>query len=129
MIRYLYSSEPFLKPIQKIFDDRGSLRTLLNPFPDSNVIRIFQITDVPRGGIRGRHAHKMCSQAMFIAGSPILIRSFNIKGNNDITLTQNFMLIVPPWNWIEIEFPMEDTVLTVIADQPYDKADYIYELP
>ena len=60
--------------------------------------RVFTVTGVPPGGVRGDHAHKYCTQVL---------------------------VSIPPGIWNHITFESADTVLMVLCDLPYDPDDYM----
>ena len=86
--------------------------------------RIFQI-DVKQPEIRGRHAHKKCSQWFgILRGSAVI---YCTDGTNhlsiNITETDNF-LFIPPGIWAEQTYN-SNTKALVLCDLIFDEFDYI----
>ncbi|MGE0171403.1 MAG: FdtA/QdtA family cupin domain-containing protein [Oligoflexales bacterium] len=117
--------------IQKIkyIEDRGAL-TILEagkgrevPYP---VNRVFCITKVPAGGVRGKHAHKECSQFLVcLNGSVELICDDGSEKRNISLKSPSEGLLVTPGIWLTLNFTSADTVVMVLCDQYYSEADYL----
>jgi len=86
--------------------------------------RVFFVT-APKGAHRGKHAHKKLHQFLICThGSCEVICD---DGNNKrifLLNSINIGLHVPPGIWCE-QHSIEDTVLAVLCDQPYDENDYL----
>jgi dTDP-4-dehydrorhamnose 3,5-epimerase-like enzyme len=88
--------------------------------------RLYWVTDLIPGSIRGNHAHKTLIQAMFVIHG-----SFNLKLYNgeDETLHRmlpnGHMLYVQPGIWREFWTDEPGSILCVLCDQPFDESDYI----
>lgn len=101
----------------------GSLDFAAIPFLPK---RIYWLTDVENGQIRGRHAHKNLSQCFFVmkGSCDLLIR--NEIEKFEIHLTADSKLIyIKPGLWRELYNFVDGTVICVIADDIYDEGDYI----
>tara|TARA_Y100000816_G_C26068920_1_gene562024 strand:+ start:806 stop:1207 length:402 start_codon:yes stop_codon:yes gene_type:complete len=97
----------------------------LNKLSKFKIKRLF-ILDGKINVIRGRHAHKKCTQ-IFLP----------IKGKSEIKLTKNFtkkylldpkhlkLLRVPPLTWCEIKFLEKDCLIIVLCDVNFNKKEYI----
>lgn len=89
-----------------------------------NICRIFFI-QANLGAIRGRHAHKVCSQWLSVVSGEVRI---TLKDGQIETLANLHefaeIMIIEPGTWIEIEF-LSDGVLVVGANYPYEESDYI----
>lgn len=86
--------------------------------------RIFLI-DVKQPEIRGRHAHKKCSQWFgILRGSAVIYCTDGINHLSiNITDTDNF-LFIPPGIWAEQTYSLNTKAL-VFCDLIFDEADYI----
>ncbi len=112
--------------LKKYSEKNGSLTPIyLNQLSKFKIKRLF-ILDGKINAIRGKHAHKKCTQ-IFLP----------IKGKTEIKLTKNFtkkyilnpktrnLLRVPPLTWCEIKFLEQDCVIIVLCDVNFDKKEYI----
>jgi len=88
--------------------------------------RIFLIRGI-RNKIRGRHAHKKCSQIFLpIQGKITLeIKTPYEQKKMFLNPNANSAIIVPPKYWCEVKFIEKNSVLMVLCDQYYDPNDYI----
>ena len=106
---------------------------LLTVIPDDGplglgitVRRVFTVTDVPAGGVRGDHAHRDCTQVVVCLRGAVQIVIDD--GNNavDIRLSgSEEALFIPPGLWNHLTFDGPDTVVAVFCDQPYKESDYL----
>ena len=106
---------------------------LLTVIPDDgplglgiSVRRVFTVTDVPAGGVRGDHAHRDCTQVVVCLRGAVQIVIDD--GNNavDIRLSgSEEALFIPPGLWNHLTFDGPDTVVAVFCDQPYKESDYL----
>lgn len=112
---------PTSVPIKKIYTFNGLLtvsETL--PFVPK---RIFWVTNLSWGDMRGGHAHKECHQILYImtGGAEIRINQDKYK-MCDATV---WGMHIPPLNWVEIDPESENVSFLVLASHPYEEADYI----
>tara|TARA_B100001121_G_scaffold307837_1_gene330298 strand:+ start:997 stop:1398 length:402 start_codon:yes stop_codon:yes gene_type:complete len=104
----------------------GSLTPIyLNKLSKFKIKRLF-VLEGKINAIRGKHAHKKCTQ-IFLP----------IKGKTEIRLTKNFtkkyildpkslkLLRVPPLTWCEIKFLERDCIIIVLCDVNFDNKEYI----
>jgi dTDP-4-dehydrorhamnose 3,5-epimerase-like enzyme len=88
--------------------------------------RIFTVTGVPPGGIRGDHAHKYCTQVLVCLHGRVSIVLDDGRSHCRIVLEHPEQgLSIPPGIWNHIVFEGTDTVLLVFCDKPYDPNDYL----
>lgn len=107
--------------LQTIEEERGCLNVLEDiPF---KVNRIFSVCDVPKGVVRGGHAHKKCHQLLFAMCGCIIVK---VSGKKYTLGDRDMALYIPPRYKIDIEFVTKNAVLMVLASEKYDKDDYIY---
>ncbi len=115
-----------LIPCQIHTDTRGSLL----PFPFDSLAfrpnRVFTVTHVPVGMVRGGHAHLSGYQWLVcLNGSiEILMRCHG----EEVTLlmdSERFGLLLGPGVWSQQKYLAEGSVLLVFASDPYDPASYI----
>jgi len=90
------------------------------------VRRVFTVTEVPAGGIRGDHAHRDCSQVVVCLRGAV--RIVIDDGRDAITVSlggSEEALFIPPGLWNHLTFEGPDTVVAVFCDQPYKESDYL----
>jgi len=76
---------------------------------------------------RADHAHKKCSQIIIPLRGKIYV---SIKSRNYIKefileVNKNKCIIIPPYNWIKINFQNDQDSLLTLCDFKYDKKEYI----
>lgn len=77
--------------------------------------------------IRGEHAHKKCSQYLFLITGKIKIEIINkhIKKKITISSKNNEGFLIKPKTWLKIKFLEPNSILMVVCDLKYDFSDYI----
>jgi dTDP-4-dehydrorhamnose 3,5-epimerase-like enzyme len=113
--------------LQRRGDARGWLVAIQDgsglPFP---ITRVYYVGGVPPNTRRGAHAHHRTHQAAIcVAGACTFLLD---NGRSKATLrldTPNRGVLLPPMLWHEMYDFTADCVLLVLADLPYDEADYI----
>lgn len=88
--------------------------------------RVFTISGVPAGGVRGDHAHRYCTQVVVCLNGSVTIKIDD--GREHLTTVLNNAergLLIPPGLWNHLTFEGPETVIAVFCDQPYDPADYL----
>ena len=108
-------------------DERGSLvpfesgRTV--PFDIARVYTVFGTLPCVR---RGFHAHRKLHQAAVAVAGGCTMLLDDGRQQCRVRLDQpDRLLTLPPMVWHEMEEFSADCVLMVLADAPYDEADYI----
>jgi len=90
--------------------------------------RQFIISGVGKDGIRGEHAHKQCTQAIYAGESPFQLSwtSRNgISGSTTMALG-NRIFVAPPLTWITLSrFENTSSMAIVLASDYYSEDDYI----
>ena len=89
--------------------------------------RIFTLT-APAGAVRGRHAHRLCSQFMICVSGAVDVVCED--GNSKKTFAmnrRNQALLVPPGLWNTVQFRQNESVLIVLCDRIYEADDYIHD--
>ena len=116
-----------LVPLTARGDERGSLIAIEEsrdvPFA---IARVYYLFGTREEVTRGLHAHRSLRQfAVAVRGScTMLLDDGNLRGTlrlDDPTVG----LMLPPMVWHEMSDFSDDCVLMVLADAPYDEADYI----
>lgn len=92
------------------------------PFP---ALRVFTVRAV-QGAVRGRHAHKQCSQFLVCVHGSIEVECDD--GNSKAVFlldSGNIGLLVPPTIWARETYVTADAVLAVLCDRGYEADDYV----
>lgn len=108
------------------FDERGNLSFVENCDLPFDINRVFWISNVPSGQIRGNHAHTTCAEILFpIKGA------FDVFTDDGIT-QQIFHLdnaakglYIGPYVWCRVENFSNDSVCVVLCSHSYIKEGYI----
>ena len=119
--------ENTLGKVNLIRDSLGALQILeFNekiPFAPK---RIFTLSEVPKGVMRGGHAHLNCEQFIFLQSGSVTLKIFNGSTWDSILLQGLAMsFYVPRLNWIELSDFSTNAVVLVLASHHYEEADYI----
>jgi dTDP-4-dehydrorhamnose 3,5-epimerase-like enzyme len=89
--------------------------------------RLFFITDMPVGAIRGNHAHKTCEQFLFAIIGSVCIEVKDAAGGRlsfDLRAAEAG-LYVPSRLWLVVRATSDRACLGVLASHAYDSEDYI----
>lgn len=95
------------------------------PFP---IRRFYLISKVQDQAVRGFHAHRRNKQMLFCIQGSITIVLDNGHAKEEVILsspTQGIFLDVMMWH--EMKDFQPDTILLVVASEPFEEADYIRE--
>ena len=105
-------------------DDLVVVEGQSNVFPFS-IMRMFSVRS-EIDGIRGRHAHRRCTQFLICINGAIEVQcDDSIETRKYVLDKANYGLLIPPRIWAEQKYIKENTVLTVLCDRPFDESDYI----
>lgn len=107
--------------------DMGNLTVIENLIP-GNIRRVYFISEVPEGSIRGGHRHHKTWQALVcIKGScRVYVDDGQTKEYFDLN-DPTCCLLLAPADWHQMMDFTEDAVLLVMANELYDINDYIDE--
>lgn len=116
----------------KIFNNsKGELLAIeYKNFKYFKIRRSFFINFKSKNTIRGKHAHKKCSQFLFCTSGKIKIKSIDAKGNkkNFILSNMKIGLLIKPLVWLELVSLKKNSTLVCLADYNYDPSDYINKI-
>lgn len=91
-----------------------------------NPLRIYWISDVNSGSVRGGHAHKELSQVFVVLSGSLTIKIWDGTDELEHSLDENSKpLLVNPGYWRDLQDFTFGTILLVLVDKEYDESDYI----
>lgn len=109
-----------------VFDETAELSIFqsgsLIPFDIRRIFNVHARTTTKRG----RHAHKLCSQAMscLVGGCRVTVEDGTRRGSWRLEHPSQ-LLIVPPLLWCEQDYDDSSTILMVMCDSDYDEDEYL----
>ena len=96
-----------------------------NQFVPFSIKRIFNVR-AEIGSVRGKHAHRLCSQLLICSNGAIEVLCDDSVNQNIFFLDKpNYGLLVPPGIWAEEKYIEDNSTMTVICDRIYEAEDYI----
>lgn len=107
-------------------DPRGALTVIdgVLPFPVRRVYYIYDCSGQSRGG----HRHVKTYQALICVRGACTVDWDNGQKTGTVVLdVPDRLLLVPPEDWHSMRDMTPNTMLLVLASEPYDPADYIIE--
>ncbi|MBQ6965991.1 MAG: WxcM-like domain-containing protein [Bacteroidaceae bacterium] len=115
--------------LPKITDPRGNLTVAEQmknvPF---DIKRVYWTYDVPGGESRGGHAHKRLYQLVVAMSGSFTVTLDNGDEQETILLNHPWQgLLIKPNTWRTLEDFSSGAVCMVLASEPFDLDDYIYE--
>jgi len=116
-------------PVLEFVDHRGVL--IAGQFPEQLPFvpaRFFVIRDVPETEVRGRHAHRSNQQVLFCLSGAFTAKFHDGETWKEFRLTSDGSgLFVPAMNFGELSGFAPDTILMVLASEPYNPLEYIHD--
>ncbi len=90
------------------------------------VKRVFWITSIPKGDVRGEHAHKKSEQLLICICGSLHITLENRAGEiYEFELSKSHEAVyIPPQYWGKITYTKESIILALASDI-FDESDYI----
>lgn len=90
--------------------------------------RVYVISDVPSAALRGDHAHRETDQVMFVVRGNLTLHLDDGEAKQSLKLTSKDEGVrLAPLLWHAMSDFSEDCIALVVADKPYDEADYIHD--
>ena len=90
--------------------------------------RVFVVSGVPAGTVRGRHAHRSQTQALLCpAGSIEVELKAACRASSVLLDRPGLVLVIHPGVWSAQTFIAADTVEMVLASGSFDPSDYLRE--
>lgn len=88
--------------------------------------RLFYIYGVPKGDVRGHHAHKRTYQTLICVKGSVKVRTMSPESEEVFVLDNpDKGLMIGPMIWGEQFDYSEDAVLLVLTSEYFDENDYI----
>lgn len=87
--------------------------------------RLFFITDVPAGTVRGHHAHLKTIQALICISGVIDVHMCNGSEEHIHRLLPGYYIIENPMTWTSMYFVEGKSVLLVVSSEEHNDSDYI----
>jgi UDP-2-acetamido-3-amino-2,3-dideoxy-glucuronate N-acetyltransferase len=108
---------------------RGNLTVGQMPGPLPFLPQRYFITyGVPVGQTRGQHAHRSCAQFLISAHGRCLLHLDDGRQQEEICLDRPTLgVLVPPLVWVVEDGHSADSSMLVLASQPYEPEDYIWD--
>jgi len=90
-----------------------------------SIKRVFNVR-AQKGHIRGRHAHRHCSQLLICTNGAVEVKCDNSRKNEFYVLDKpNFGLLITPGIWTEQKYMKNNSILTVLCNRAYEESDYL----
>ena len=110
---------PYLK------ENNGDLVVAEGEIIPFSIKRVFNVRQ-QKGDIRGRHAHRHCSQLLICTNGAVEVKCDNTRTTEVYILDKpNLGLFIPPGIWADQKYIKNNTILTVLCNRPYEEADYL----
>jgi UDP-2-acetamido-3-amino-2,3-dideoxy-glucuronate N-acetyltransferase len=88
--------------------------------------RMFTLSEVPPGIMRGGHAHRKCEQFLLLQSGCVNVKIFNGSEWERTKLDGlDATVYVPSLNWLELSDFSTNAVVLVLASRHYEETDYI----
>ena len=106
-------------------ENNGDLVVVEGEIIPFSIKRVFNVRQ-QKGDIRGKHAHRHCSQLLICTNGAVEVKCDDISTTEIYVLDKpNFGLFIPPGIWADQKYIENNTILTVLCDRPFEEADYI----
>lgn len=104
----------------------GVLCQLQKPDIPFEIRRVYYMSGVSVGAVRGAHTHKETVQVLFCIQGTIRIVLDDGKQKEKIVLKEpNKGILLEPGVWHEMQDFKKDTILLVLASKEYETKDYV----
>ena len=117
-----------LEKFKSYTDERGKLNVaqLDELSRDFSIKRVFWITDVPEGAIRGEHANRECTELLVAARGSVSLWLTDGKEEWTVTLSEPSQgLYIPPMVWCRLYDFSSDATILCMADREYEPEHYL----
>lgn len=113
----------------KIFTDERGGNLLPFEFIDLPFIpkRVFTVTDVPVGSIRGEHAHYETQQILICVKGEIIVYLDNGYKVDEVVIKEGESVFIDKMIWDSQKFMTGNDIMIVICSSHYNINDYILD--
>jgi len=110
---------PYLK------ENNGDLVVAEGEIIPFSIKRVFNVRQ-QKGDIRGKHAHRHCSQLLICTNGAVEVKCDDSRTTKIYILDKpNLGLFIPPGIWADQKYIENNTILTVLCDRPFEEVDYL----
>ena len=141
LLRRSSTATPHLIEVQRIFDGRVRLFSLINYIEQRGTLlaleysnmpftprRVFVVQGVPAGVSRGGHAHRRGEQLLIAIAGEVLVELRYEGLEHHISLTESTQaLLIGPHVWARQTYATPGAILMVHASEAYDGDSYLDE--
>tara|TARA_Y100000004_G_scaffold162538_1_gene191354 strand:- start:1135 stop:1527 length:393 start_codon:yes stop_codon:yes gene_type:complete len=113
-----------LKSLLKFSNKKGDL-TALNKIEEFDAKRMFYVTGVPKGSIRGYHAHKKDKQLLVCIKGSVKVCLDNGASPSEFLLEEGKAIFMDTLVWGTQEYLTGDDILLVLCSEEHDPDEYI----
>jgi UDP-2-acetamido-3-amino-2,3-dideoxy-glucuronate N-acetyltransferase len=113
-----------LKSLLKFSREEGDLYAL-NKIEQFDAKRMFYVTGVPKGAVRGRHAHKKDKQLLVCLKGAVKVTLDSGGSPSEFFLSEGKSLFMDSLVWGIQEYTTGEDVLLVLCSEEHDPEDYI----
>ena len=106
-------------------ENNGDLVVVEGEIIPFSIKRVFNVRQ-QKGDIRGKHAHRHCSQLLICTNGAVEVKCDNSNTTEIYLLDKpNLGLFIAPGIWADQKYLENNTILTVLCDRPFEEADYV----
>ena len=106
-------------------ENNGDLVVVEGEIIPFSIKRVFNVRQ-QKGDIRGKHAHRHCSQLLICTNGAVEVKCDDSSTTEIYVLDKpNFGLFIPPGIWADQKYLENNTILTVLCDRSFEEADYL----
>jgi dTDP-4-dehydrorhamnose 3,5-epimerase-like enzyme len=117
-----------IKEFKPFLDEKGCLVPIeFDRFPFIPV-RLFWVTDVPKGGVRGNHAHLTTCQIIICVKGIIEVNLYNGVETKVLSIREHESVYIKNFVWDSQKFIEEGSIIIVLCSTPYTPGDYITDM-
>lgn len=89
--------------------------------------RMYYITHVPKGEVRGKHGHYEDQQYLFCLQGQIKAELVSKNGTERKVLNPGDVMFLDRMVWSQQEYVTGDEILLVLCSRKFDESDYFYD--
>lgn len=89
--------------------------------------RMYYISHVPKGEVRGKHGHYEDQQYLFCLQGEIKVDFFSKEGESSVVLKPGDTAFLDRMVWSQQEYVTGNEIMLVLCSRQFDQGDYFYE--